>query len=249
MNRYYAIVMLVALATGCAHLPQPREYFPEQAFDDFTANWYGKHLRAMREPSLQPQPRVDATLGQRHAGNGKVSKLASTCRFLYLPTFSEPIIFRLEVDGEGKAVLITKRTNGKGGYGEGRLTYSVTSPVPSPQLDHIMKLIKELGPDSMPAAVPEMRGLDGSEWILEVADGETYHVLSRWCARQTGSTEIGRIDGKGNQSTVTLRDTIRKISPAFDVDAYFAGTKRLTELVDFMLTLSPLKNEKELEIY
>lgn len=156
------MALLVALAAGCAHLPQPCEYYPNAVFSGFVANWYGEHLRAMRESSLHVKPRLG---------------IASTYRFLYLPTFSEPLLFRLEVSENGKAVLVTKRTNGKGGYGAGRLTSSSTTSVSPSQLEHFRQLIQKLSPRSMPAEVPEMRGLDGSEWILEVTEGDSYHVL------------------------------------------------------------------------
>ena len=234
MKKHLAMALLVALAAGCAHLPQPCEYYPNAVFSGFVANWYGEHLRAMRESSLHVKPRLG---------------IASTYRFLYLPTFSEPLLFRLEVSENGKAVLVTKRTNGKGGYGAGRLTSSSTTSVSPSQLEHFRQLIQKLSPRSMPAEVPEMRGLDGSEWILEVTEGDTYHVLSRWCARQTGDNRIGMMDDKGTHSSITMRDSIRKGSPDFDVDAYFAGTKRLTEVVDYLIDISPLKSEKDFEIY
>ena len=57
------------------------------------------------------------------------------------------------------------------------------------------------------------------------------------------------MDDKGTHSSITMRDSIRKGSPDFDVDAYFAGTKRLTEVVDYLIDISPLKSEKDFEIY
>lgn len=256
MMRSLVVILLLALPTGCAHLPGPREYYPNLALSnwqtrhDFTADWYGKHLRAMREPSLQAKVRANALILESHRVDQDRPSLRSTYRFLYLPTFSEPVMFRLEIDEAGKAVLITKRTNGKGGYGAGTLTFNATTPVAPSQLDQFRQLIKKMDLDAMPTTVPEMGGLDGSEWILEVADGEVNHLITRWCARDpVGGAQV-EFDDNGNIDKETpTEDVIRKYMPQFDLDGYLEGTKRLTRIVDFLIELSPLKEEENFSIY
>src|SRR6267378_2766004 len=90
-----------------------QQYFPpgilgqDHQRDEFTNQWYSKHLRALREPSLWETSQLDLT--------------AEAYRFLYLRSFHHPISVRLVVAQDKTATLISKETHGKGGYEPGRL--------------------------------------------------------------------------------------------------------------------------------
>ena len=101
------------------------QYFPDFTFggkadvDDFIQQWFGKHLRSMDEPRLHSE------------------SIADTIRILTLPTFAAPQLVRVE-RLESHTAVTSKRTDGRGGYGPGRVTLNQVS-----ELDIWMKAQNE----------------------------------------------------------------------------------------------------------
>ena len=90
------------LLTICTAYGQ--QYFPPGILgkghqqDEFRNQWYSKHLKALREPSLWEASQLDFT--------------TEAYRFLYLRSFHHPISVRLVVAQDKTATLVSKETNG-----------------------------------------------------------------------------------------------------------------------------------------
>jgi len=178
MNRTIEIATRVACAgifllTSCNAYGQ--QYFPPGSLghdhqrDEFTNQWYSKHLRSLREPSLWETSQLDLT--------------AEAYRFLYLRSFHHPISVRLVVAQDKTATLISKETHGKGGYEPGRLIRNRTIHMSKRQTEAFLSAPNELSFWSLPTFL-EAEGnfiqLDGAQWILEGVHEGRYHVVDRW---------------------------------------------------------------------
>jgi hypothetical protein len=254
-----SVALLVLFVSACAtSVPRWRDYYPNLALGhrqtdhDSLARWYTSHLIAMREPSLQEKvlQRADAIEKRGHAVESDYHP--SSYRFLYLPTFSHPVLFRLEIDEHGTATLITKRTSGKGGYGAGHLTFHAVTPVTAEQRDRARDLIRHMRMKEMRANV-QYPALDGCQWILEVADGVDYHLVSRHCARwPPRALPQFRVDESGNildqaRADERLKEyklrSMREMMIPDGLDTYISGMQSLTETVDYLIDISPLKQD------
>jgi len=136
--------------------------------DEFTNQWYSKHLRALREPSFWETSQSDLT--------------AEAYRFLYLRSFHHPISVRLIVAQDKTTTLVLKETNGKGGYELGRLIRNRTIHMSQIQTESFLTALNELSFWSLPPLL-EAEGnvvqTDGAQWILEGVKEGRYHVVDR----------------------------------------------------------------------
>jgi hypothetical protein len=143
--------------------PKVDEVFePREKSHEFYAKWYGKHLYAMKEPSLW---------------ESRNEKGGTSYRLLYLRTFHEPICVRVILEAE-EGFLFVKKTNGKGGYEPGSISIKRSLVLTKKEINQIFSLFKELSFWKMSSSLID-GGLDGSEWILEVSGNGKYHVVSR----------------------------------------------------------------------
>jgi len=151
-------------------------YFPAEIFRDSgeyvydgttTVIWYSKHLYAMEEPLLYN--RIPDS---------------ETFRFLWLRTEDPPIAIRIEHKKE-EYQLTLKICDGAGGYDPGNLILNKTKAIDKATWDSFAELIEKT--DFWNAKTTDSNvGLDGSQWILESADKNRYHVVDRW-SPQSGS--------------------------------------------------------------
>ncbi len=170
------IVIFMLLVFGCAaHVPT--KYFPVGAFsadrelDSFVQSRYGKYLSAMKEPSL-------------------VESAQAQYRFLWLPTFNPPMVFRISIQN-GKYVFYSKRTAGTGGSYSGRLVDDLVFEIPA---DLAAKVINKLEQDCQFWALPtkiDKTGLDGSQWVFEATNNGKFHVVDRWSPGAGCLYEVG----------------------------------------------------------
>ena len=114
----YLSKALFALLIAPGVLPA-QEYFPpgildkNPQFDELKVNWYSKHLKALREPSLWELSRQDPK--------------AEVYRFLWLRSFNHPIAVRLVVRTNGSGWMNSRMTTGQGGFKPARISrYSVS---------------------------------------------------------------------------------------------------------------------------
>jgi hypothetical protein len=101
-------------------------------------------------------------------------------RFLILPTWGNPIVVRAVKEGD-RYRLFARRLDGQGGYDPGKLVESkevLLSVEDSKKLSHHLDAAKifEL------ATSDDVRGNDGSEWIVETVKNGKYQVIVRWTA-------------------------------------------------------------------
>lgn len=140
-------------------------YFPRLSFsheveqDEFIQQWFGKHLRSMAEPRLYLDQTVDAV------------------RLLTLPTFHAPSLVRF--NREPAATRITaKQTDGRGGYGAGRLSSSKTIDAATNLFDETISALTSINfwkRPTLEAAVVK----DGTRYVIESWIANKYHVIER----------------------------------------------------------------------
>jgi len=146
-------------------------YFPMELFTDtsiyvgydtFHVEWYSEHLRAMKEPLIF---------------NKKQTK--STYRFLWLRTFNNPISIRIDKQADLYSVS-WKLCDGAGGYEPGQLVVDKTKTIDKNTWDKFLGLLSKADYWNLKTNEVEILGTDGSQWILEGADIDNYHVVDRW---------------------------------------------------------------------
>lgn len=134
---------------------------PDDSLSSFVNNWYSKHLYTLGEPVIYNQ--ADHT--------------KNIIRFTYLPTWGNPVAYRLEQNGTAISVTYNK-TNGFGGYGAGRRTEHKTKKIDKGKWDRIVAKIDAINFWDIETHEKEMI-LDGVEWILEVSMNGRYHFVTR----------------------------------------------------------------------
>jgi hypothetical protein len=188
----FAVVAL--LVSGSATVAQ-NAYFPKGAFydspraDQFKSEWYSKQLTALEEPSLM-------ALAATHKGE--------SYRFLWLRTFDHPIAVRIQVSADGTSQLTKKMTSGAGGFGAGHLVLSKTSTLTKEQTDAFLAMVNDSNLWKLPTTQKD-QGVDGAQWIIELAKDGVYHVVDRWSprdgpVRETGMMmvhDLGKLDVPG----------------------------------------------------
>ena len=157
-------------------------YFPASAFgksaksSDLSTRWYSKFLSAMGEPSLWHASRVS----NLHA-----------YRFLWLITFHQPVVVRMEIEEPETGLLIAKVADGQGGYEPGNLIFNETSRLLRQDVDEFLLRLMELEFWEQPTIDKSgAAGIDGAQWVIEGVQNSRYHVLSRWSPREGDFKEV-----------------------------------------------------------
>lgn len=143
-------------------------YFPPSAdgrvdgIDSFRNEWYSAQLAAMNEPVLW------------QSSNSKL-----VFRFLYLPSFCDPITIRMVINSDKKSgILYYKRADNADD--PGKVIESRYKEISEKQILYLYDVIERENFWSLPIA-DNNDGLDGSEWIIEGTAYGKYHVVDRWC--------------------------------------------------------------------
>jgi hypothetical protein len=169
---------LAALSVGIFAADIQRVYFVPGTFDSILETWFSAELRMLEEPSLL-----------RLSEETK----SESYRFLWLRTFNQPIVVRLDIMSDGTGTITSKVANGEAGfpYTSKTLSRSVSRPVPRTQVQSFLRQVTELGFWSLPTTLKgDQTGNDGSEWIIEGLKDGKYHVVERWCADNTPSKRV-----------------------------------------------------------
>ncbi len=182
-----SLLILVPVLTSLGEGgPAAAAFFPAQPEDgpgglgEFRVEWYSKHLKAMKEPSLWGL--------SRNAGGPE------SYRLLLLPSFTHPIAVRITKDGVGatlRAVVLT----GKGGYEPGRVAIDRTLSLDAGQWAGLEKEIEAAEFWSLPTTVADDSGTDGEQYVVEGLKGGRYHVVDRWEPDPAYKELIGHIFG------------------------------------------------------
>lgn len=137
-------------------------YFPVGSISEFQQSWYSSHLEAMEEPVLATTEDQDYF----------------ALRVTYLPTWGRPIAFRYEI-GDGKATHRAVMLTGSGGYDPGGVRSEIVGSPPPDRMSELISALEVSGYWRL-AAEDDVRGLDGSELIVETVRNGGYRVLVRW---------------------------------------------------------------------
>ncbi len=147
------------------------EYFPKLIFSedkrlhDFFAMWYSANLAIMKEPALP-----------KRAKNSKNVIYRFTC----LRTFDRPFSINVTKTKDG-FVLTRKVLSGKGGYDPGILEETAKHSLKDAAVEELEKLLTELKFSKMkPTIIEDLKGWDGSHWMLEVVKEGRYKIVDRW---------------------------------------------------------------------
>ncbi|NGM49997.1 hypothetical protein G5B46_10300 [Caulobacter sp. 602-2] len=142
--------------------------------------WYSGTLSAAAEPSLYAYSR------QRHPSGVRAYRL------IILPSFDKPVIVRLNRRASGEIDLIAKRLSGAGGYDPGQLEKAgvVRRTLTPNEARQFQAMLARAGKLNRRPVTCTM-GLDGSEWILESADGGTYRYVNRWSPERGDERALG----------------------------------------------------------
>jgi len=191
--RFSSVLCFLTIAA----VPLPAQYFPPGVFDkspqkdESAANYYGRFLKALHEPSLWELSRQKPE--------------AEVYRFLWLRTFHRPIAIRLVVRKSGSGWINFHMTSGKGGDQPGRIArYSISWLTKNRTQSFLMELdsvdfwhLPTCASDQNPAKP------DGAHWVVEGVKNGQYHLIERWSpeppdpVREIGllAIKLGRIRG------------------------------------------------------
>ena len=145
-------------------------YFPRGMYaygwqdrESFLNEWYGKHLKAMREPSLLKESRSETEV----------------YRFLWLRSFHNPIAVRVDRNGSN-VNLVVKKLSGAGGYDPGKLIVSKNLRLDQGQWCEFMGMLERAKYWNEPLDDANGAHIDGAQWILEGVREGRYHAVDRW---------------------------------------------------------------------
>jgi hypothetical protein len=184
---FTSLIFALAVSSGESIAAEPLDcpsknsssyYFPQGTLasqnaqiDELNRSWYSKHLSAMREPSLS------------------CGSTGLTYRFTWLRTYHHPVVIRV-VDSGTKGSLLAVELDGAGGYEPGKLKHRKELALSDNQLLELKNLFTSTSFWTLPTP-KENSGMDGSEWIIEVADNGRYHVVVRWTPTTGAARDIG----------------------------------------------------------
>lgn len=144
------------------HQGGANRYFPSRSIDDFRYEWYSAALRSMDEASLWTASGSPST---------------AVFRFLWLRSFHQPVLVRLNVEPDGSGTLNLKILSGA--YPPGRLVTNRTKAVPSTTIGEFRGLLGAARYWSLTNELFNF-GEDGSQWIMEAVEIGRYNVVDRW---------------------------------------------------------------------
>jgi hypothetical protein len=110
-------------------------------------------------------------------------------RFLWLRSFHPGIAVRIE-RGPAETRLVAVALSGAGGYAPGNVARREERALSADEWASVDALVGEAEFWRLTTNDRESAGLDGAEWIVEIAEPDRYHVVDRWDAGELDA--IGR---------------------------------------------------------
>jgi hypothetical protein len=132
---------------------------PKQRDDSFQRKWYANQFAALGLGSWSC-----GTFGQGY-------------RFVWLRTFHHPVSVSIVRETTGWE-LDAMELNGAGGYQPGAVLRRVRLDLDAKQIEGIQHRIDVAGAWSLPTNLADS-AMDGAQWIIELRDGDHYHVIDR----------------------------------------------------------------------
>jgi len=178
------VVLFLCLAVGWSAVMRPA-YFPPILFaqniacgggwsdrsrlqavmTEFESDWFSAPLRAAGEPAL-------------------FDVRTPTLRFIWLPSFHDEVIVRLDGVGTAKVTMTANRIGGR--RGNARLVRDLT-------LAERLSLERTLAGAKLadqPVRTCD-QGLDGSQWLIESTSADGYIFRGRWSPRSGPVHDVG----------------------------------------------------------
>ena len=143
----------------------------------FESEWYPAVWKTASEGSLYQ-------LSQR-----PISGLDYTLRFTWLRSSHRPVIILVERKGK-TFTMIAKELAGQGENEWGRVQRTLERPLAAISARQFQTVLDSKGLFDQPPATCEI-GLDGSEWIFEIADRNGYRMVKRWSPRDGSAHDVG----------------------------------------------------------
>ena len=162
-----------ANAAVAAYWP-PGTFDSDPNLDGFVRAWYSSQLCAMGEPRLAAPDSSDRTV----------------VRFLWLRSFDPGIAIRA-TRASDTYQLTAIRLNGAGGYSPGSVDLRKERTLSASEWSRVSAALHRSNYWALPTSDRSNDGLDGSQWIVEVVDGEQYHVVDRRMGRDVAA--IGKV--------------------------------------------------------
>lgn len=170
-------------------------YLPDSgggARDDiaFYERWFGRQLRAMREPALRDR---DDLGGYRRR-----------FRLLVLPSFTPAYAYRVDERAGGRATLRWVMLDGAGGYRPGRVAHRGNRLLTASEADELWRAITDAGLNALPRRHGMERGVlsdddaiivcgDGIQYVLELLDRDRAVFLTRHQCEIRGVATLERL--------------------------------------------------------
>jgi hypothetical protein len=181
---------------------KPGEYIPSQVSDIEFACWSPGATLPKTRPVLDDQERAGTAayleaLGERPLPEfaRRAPEQALQLRFLWSPTFHNPVIVQVTTSANGRKTLSAIRLSGQGGYGPGPPIERIERKLTQDEAQRVEQVIARSRLLAQPARSCEA-GFDGSSWDIEVMKDGHYHYVSRWTpddgpVRATGALLLG----------------------------------------------------------
>jgi hypothetical protein len=171
----------------------------DDKMDDFRNRWYSRHLASMKEPVLFD----------------KTDENIKVFRYTNLASFSNPFTIRVEL----KDSIVTfnyKLTDGKGGYGPGKIIKEYQKQLPAAEWNRILSKVESSHFWEMHTYRSNPNGmlLDGAEWIFEALLGSKYHFVTRNSPETEGDKEYASLCNLMYEYFLVIdKGSTRKIDP------------------------------------
>lgn len=114
---------------------------------------------------------------------------AETYRFTYSPTFHNPILVRVWIDGD-VGLLSASRLDGQGGYQIGEAKRQSRRSLSAEEVTRLRALVEAIG-FWRPVRYRPRLGLDGSTWLFEGRRDGRYQRMERWSPEAGAERDFG----------------------------------------------------------
>lgn len=161
--------LVSTLVLSCNLLQGKTTYFPPTSLHEdaylhkLTSKYYSDYLGAMNEPSLWESRK----------------KTVEEYRFLWLPTWDQPIAVRISISSDGTGQVTAKVLRGSGGGKPGKLVTNHVRQVSSDVVDSFRAQLESTNFWKLPT-YEYSGGRDGARWIFEGVKHGKYHAVDRW---------------------------------------------------------------------
>jgi hypothetical protein len=151
-------------------------YRRSPVLDEFERDYYSAALLDAGEPPL-PEIASAAPANTLHL------------RFIWIPSFHNPVIVRVTSAPNGDRWLVAKRLPSLSGESPAR--GSIERLLTREEARLVNALVEDSGILLESGRDTRMSGIDGARWVLEAADGKHYHLINRWSPDEGPVRKVG----------------------------------------------------------